>query len=1089
MAAPPTFEEFAIPSAAPTIKERAGEANIEQSRASAASSQASAASSEATAEEKRALLPDKTRSQRAVADLNELRAEQARIALEKTRRSVSSLPTAENVPKAREILLREIRNLAQARELSEDMFSASGIGHNLLGGWSGSPASQVKGLLAPVTANEGFMALMELKSQGGTLGQIAVAELEALKAAGGYVPPEAGDEAFQQGIDDLISKRIKVLNKLGAAPDELAQALGPRYAEQFAPMLESYRFRREDEDALNKYVATTMADGTFDPTDFAALMGQAYYNATGNMPDETYANSAFETGVNLQVNGATSLGPLRYAEADTAARQRMLMESGVLKPDELGLGETIGGATLNFVPSTFQLAGDTVKAFTVDLPDTLEGVAKIVGGAVGLADDTEYEAVKDYFAERYGSVEGFKRALRSDPASIAADVAGIATGGSLLVAKTASTTGKLANIAKLAEAAKKAEGFAAVAAKLDPLNTAASLTAQGAKIGARAAENVGVALPAKLLGVTTADVKQAADAGRRGSAEFLDQLEGRAAPTDALSKADAAITELYQNRSRDYTRRMSRLKQNPETLDFKDVLDAVDDVRNVGRHKGIDVSGAGGVWDDVDAKITEFETQGLNSIEDFDAMKQAIGNIRDKHPRGTPEYKVANDVARAINKTITAKAPIYANIMNDYRVASDTLADIKSSLSLGAKSADTTLLKLRRSAGERGPRGRTVLELLENTKAGKGLGDMLAGQNLSGTEPTGLGASVGAVGAVGMGDPSLITAASASPRGLGKAAYTFGQGLAQIDRVRNAAASLPGADRLGPLTEKYLPPSRTAMTLANPSLIQPMVDPVEIEEQTTPIDKLAQAYSALAPTAGGNAPGQLSLSDLQEKYEGPTLGGFQPEYESAEPTGEAQSTVVIDGRIADRDPATGQMIFVDTGEPVPGFKRGGEVDKADWRGRARSVGQGVAFGFGDEIEGGVRALGSVLTDGELSRLRARYLRERDMVRRQQEAYEKANPLESLAYEGGGAMLTGLIPGGQGATATRLASLAARYPVRAGLARATAEGAAYGVGSADSVRDIPRAMAEEAAFGAGMYGATDLAGRGVRRAYRRVRGRK
>lgn len=120
------------------------------------------------------------------------------------------------------------------------------------------------------------------------------------------------------------------------------------------------------------------------------------------------------------------------------------------------------------------------------------------------------------------------------------------------------------------------------------------------------------------------------------------------------------------------------------------------------------------------------------------------------------------------------------------------------------------------------------------------------------------------------------------------------------------------------------------------------------------------------------------------------------------------------------------------------------------------------------------------------------------IREQQAAYERANPLESVGYEMGGAFLPALIPGAQGATAARVASLAAKVPGAARvmslaakspraaeLARIGAESAAYGVGAADSMRQAPASVGEEAAFGYGMYGAP----RALRAGYRRIRGRR
>jgi hypothetical protein len=1068
MTTPLTFDDLYTPQRRSTVRERAAEVGVRKDEAEAPyagpKARADVASAEATAEEKRALLPARTRTAEAGATIAEAKAAQAEIALQKARSEASSLPGGERVPEAREMLLREIRNLAQARELSEDMFSASGVGYRMLEGFSGSPAATVAGLLQPIASNEAFDRLQRMRAEsptGGALGAVSNIELDLLKSSGGFTPPTAGDKAFQQGVDDLITKRIKVLNRLGVSPGELAQAVGPRYVEKFAPMVESYRFRKEDEQALDNYVKTNMAEGTFDPTDFAALMSQAYYNATGNQPDDAYITSAFESALAIQDEGRTSLGSLEYGQPDTDAREVFLQAGKASAPEEMGLGEALGGAALNFIPSTFELAADTVQALTLDLPQTLEGVAQIVGGATGLSDPAAWEAVKDYFGERYGSYAGFKRALRDDPASIAADVAGVATGGALLTAKTASTAGRVSKIATLSEAAKKAEDFGTIAAKLDPLNTAVSLGTTAAKTGARTAENLGVALPAKLLGVQTADVKQAADAGRRGSQTFLDSLEGRAPPEDAIAKAQNALSELYQSRSAEYTRRMARTKKQPETLAFDDVEKAIEGVRTVGRHKGIDISGASGVWSEVDAKVMEFFDKGLNTIEDFDAMKRAVGNIRDKYQRGTPEYKVANDVTRAINSTITAKAPVYANIMNDYRVASDTLADIQSSLSMGAKSGDTTLGKLRRTASERGPRGRTILDLLESTEAGKGLGDMLSGQNLSATEPSGLGATAGAVGAVGMADPTLTAASAASPQMLGKAAYKFGQGQALFDSGREAVANLPGAQQLAELAQRYSGPAREGVRVANPALIQPMVNPVEMPEadaRQQSLDEILASYNVAAPAMRG-ASGQINLSDLASKYSGPALADTAMPQTPQDGMPTQQGSIKIGDREVRYDPEEDAFFDAVTGEKLEGYKQGGRVG-----GFARAVAEGATFGYNDNIEARLRTL--------FDRDPEAYKRTLNEIRRAQAAFEDENP--GLAITGNmlGAVGTAFVPGAQGLSAARVAAMGPKARAAYELALGTAQGAAYGTGKMhdypDSDRDPLAVFISETAGGAAGY---------------------
>jgi hypothetical protein len=172
------------------------------------------------------------------------------------------------------------------------------------------------------------------------------------------------------------------------------------------------------------------------------------------------------------------------------------------------------------------------------------------------------------------------------------------------------------------------------------------------------------------------------------------------------------------------------------------------------------------------------------------------------------------------------------------------------------------------------------------------------------------------------------------------------------------------------------------------------------------------------------------------------------------------------------------------GGPVQRFGNGGQPSFAD---RARSAAKGATFATNDEIEGFVRSLLSGQT----------YASERDNVRKQQAAYEESSPLESLAYEMGGSLLPAFIPGGQGVTAARLGSLGARGAALAAKAPRTAmmvrraapvaaDAAMYGVGNATSMRDIPRSVGEEGAFGLGMYGAGRLAAKPAKAGYRKVR---
>ncbi len=55
------------------------------------------------------------------------------------------------------------------------------------------------------------------------------------------------------------------------------------------------------------------------------------------------------------------------------------------------------------------------------------------------------------------------------------------------------------------------------------------------------------------------------------------------------------------------------------------------------------------------------------------------------------------------------------------------------------------------------------------------------------------------------------------------------------------------------------------------------------------------------------------------------LGGFVPTY--GDVPAEGASPMSIDGRPIERDPETGVMVYSDTGEPVPGYRKGGKVTR------------------------------------------------------------------------------------------------------------------------------------------------------------------
>jgi hypothetical protein len=1092
-APPPTFDEFEPRANVPaTRKEQAQTAGIR-------STEARTEASRATAKRTEALMPFEVATAEAKAGKAQIDREAARIKLDKARQKVGAMPKPEKLDEARRLVMDELKNALEAKKLSREMSGASGFAFDLTSGISGSPGASVKSLLEPIYANTAFNRLQKMRAEsptGGALGAVSDKELSLLKSSEAAIDPSASDKVFQSGLDTVIGNRIETLMKLGADPLELAQIIPPEDLPVYKDRFRAYRFLEDDVAAMNNYMQTSRKAGTYDPADFAELMGQAYFNATGREPNQEFFESAFDTGIKYLENPEATLSAFDYSQADEDIQKR-IGSSAYTGDDGLTWGETLGGAAINFVPSTFELAFDTVKALTVDLPDTIEGVADIVGGATGLSDDpSAWEALKTYYSDRYGSVEGFKKALRTDPASIAADVAGLLTGGATIVAKAGSTAAKVSKINALSNAAKASESFANFAGKIDPLSSAASIAKKGLQAGAATAEAVGVGLPARYAGTTGEAVKQAFEAGKRKSPEFAEQISGAGDVAAPVAKAEAALTELYQDRSNRYTQRMARLKKD-EVVSFDDVDQAIAKVAQVGQHKGIDISSAADVWDEVSAKIDEFRAKDLNTIEDFDAMKRAVRTIASKYQLGTPQHKVAKDVSKAINDVIVDKAPVYANIMKEYRDASDVLADVKASLSIDAKSADTTLGKLRRTVEGRGPRGRTVLDILEQTPSGKGLGDMLAGQALSSPEVSGFGATVTGAGAAATGSPEMLAMATMSPRSLGTKAYEMGQVYGPVERAVQGLGQTPVAQKAVDLMQRYGQPAAEGVRMINP-IIQSQVDPMSAGAQSVPLSEAAMRdYMPPFPTVEMSKPGALTLEQFYAK-EDPAVLSLEA-FRSQEPL--AGQPVAEEPLPEEEEEETQQFARGGLAVAPIALRKGGQPKKQgyDYANAARTFGQGLSFGFGDEIEARLRTLAAKDPNA--------YRNEVNRIRMLQERYAERNPNTAMALEGAG-MVGGslLAPSLGGARALANAPRAAR--IGANLIDDVGQGLFYTAGKAETNRAIPAAIQEEgpraiADFailtGAGAAGkrlaktkpgqaAINLAARPVRYAVQRVRGR-
>lgn len=464
-----------------------------------------------------------------------------------------------------------------------------------------------------------------------------------------------------------------------------------------------------------------------------------------------------------------------------AAAKRLYDQSGGGKP--MTAGEVATSAISN-IPSSFKnLVTNIVEAIS-NPAQTAKSVLDVGAGALQnvlpekfvqfVGEDKQSRemarAVGQFYADRYGTGEGLKKAIAEDPVGVIADLSTVLSGG--------------ATVAPRAVAAP----LAATARAIDPLALAARGTqATLTGVGKTAAPILGMQ-----TGAGAEPIRQAYRAGREGgetSAAFRANIAGNVPMTEVLDAAKENLAALRNQRSEQYRSGMVNVSRDKSTLSFDGIdtalkqaegrtkfkneikdqaaYDALSEVRSaVARWKGLDPA--------------EYHTP-----EGFDALKQNIGAILEKYEPKTNSYNTVNQVYNSVKSEITKQAPVYSNTMKDYTQASDQIREIEKALSLNDKaSADTAMRKLQSLMRDNvqtnyGQRIQLAKEL--ERAGGKELMPSLAGQALSELAPRGVQRATalptGGLAYLMGGVPAAgVSLAASSPRLMGEVAY--GTGLA-----------------------------------------------------------------------------------------------------------------------------------------------------------------------------------------------------------------------------------------------------------------------------------------------------------------------
>jgi hypothetical protein len=499
------------------------------------------------------------------------------------------------------------------------------------------------------------------------------------------------------------------------------------------------------------------------------------------------------------------------ALAIASARLRMQEQSGEKvgggdTAEGMSWGDVATGAVTNFIPSTVNIFKGMAQAIASPI-ETAKGVMDIGAGALqnalptGFVDlvnkiapsESAAEARKkaalvgQHYVNRYGSVEGFKKALAEDPAGIMADAATVLSGG--------------AGLARGAGMTKVGEAINTASRAIDPVRMTVNATNKAVRpLGSGMAEIIGG------MGTHTGgeSIRQVAKAGYQGGTEAAtaaSMMRDKGAVTDLLDEANNALAKIKAARSAKYTNSMKNIAADKTVLKFDAVDNAVQDALNIKRFKGKSISpSTTKIQDEIVSVIDDWKKQNpadFHTAEGLDALKQTIGDIRDATEFGTPSRKVADSVYAAVKNEIVKQAPDYASTMQKYSEASELISEIQRHLLGKDKGSPTTavnkLQKLMTASGKNKQMEMSLAKELEAAGA-KNLMPGLAGLSLQGLAPRGLagqaGIGLGGLGIIagnpGLGVPFL---AMQSPRLMGESALGAGRVAGTIGRTLDAGKS------------------------------------------------------------------------------------------------------------------------------------------------------------------------------------------------------------------------------------------------------------------------------------------------------------
>lgn len=435
---------------------------------------------------------------------------------------------------------------------------------------------------------------------------------------------------------------------------------------------------------------------------------------------------------------------------------------------ERGWTDTLVTAATNLPSSTYNMAKGIGEA-VLNPGDTLQSIGDLAAGEIGkmfpsLAksnlrqqeSEQAATAFNDIYKKGYGSVEGFKERLATDPMAVVGDLSTVLTGGG-------AAASKLGAISGASKAAKLGEALSSAGNMTNPISFVPKAVGKSAELAGSAIANT-LGSPF-LTGVGGQTVKTAFNSGKSWNPDFMKNVTGQVPIDDVLHAAKDNLQKMSEAKSNAYKSGMIDISKDKSVLQFKGIDSAVSDATGKASYGGKVVNDkAYKAVQDAKQAIDQWKSGDpaiFATPEGMDKLKQKIGAIQESIPFEEKTARLAvGGIYNSIKSEISKQAPTYAKTMSEYQGASKQIDEITKTLSLSPSAqADTAIRKLqsltRNNVNANYGRRAELADMLIN-KGGKDIMPALSGQAMNDWFGRGIGSHIG-TGAIG------ATAAAANP--------------------------------------------------------------------------------------------------------------------------------------------------------------------------------------------------------------------------------------------------------------------------------------------------------------------------------------